>query len=66
MARCDALICSRDEHGLGPLMGRVGLFWVGSHFPAHVIGWVGLNEKYCDFLLHFVFVAILCAKKICK
>jgi len=30
--------------------GWVGLGWVGSHFPAHVMGWVGLNEKYCgDF-----------------
>jgi len=25
----------------------VELGWVGSHFPAHVMGWVGLNEKYC-------------------
>jgi len=35
-----------DGHGLGPSMGWVRLGWVGSHFPAHVMGWVGLNEKY--------------------
>ena len=28
----------RDGHGLNPSMG-----WVGSHFPAHVMGWVGLS-----------------------
>jgi len=33
--------------------------WVG-------LGRVGLNEKYCYFSLHFVFVIILCATKICK
>ena len=29
----------RDGQGLGPSMG-----WVGSHFPAHVMGWVGWVE----------------------
>jgi len=24
--------------------------WVGSHFQAHVMGWVGLSEKYCYFV----------------
>ena len=35
--------------------------WVG-------LGWVGLNEKYLLLFcsLHFVFVVISCAKKICK
>jgi hypothetical protein len=41
---------ARDGHGLDPSMGWVGLGWVGSHFPAHVMGWVGLNERYCDFV----------------
>ena len=40
--------------------------WVGSHFPVHVMGWVGLNEKYCYFSLYFVFVIVLNAKKISK
>ena len=31
------------EMGMGPFMGRVGLGRVGSHFPAHVMGWVGLD-----------------------
>jgi len=39
---------TRDGHGLGPSMG-----WVGSHLPAHVMGWVGLNEKYCYFFTAF-------------
>jgi len=30
------------------------------------MGWVGLNEKYCYFSLHLVFVLVLYAKKICK
>jgi len=38
----------KDGHGLGPSMG-----WVGSHFPAHVMGCVGLNEKYCYFFTAF-------------
>ena len=29
-------------------MGSVRLGRVGSHFLAHVMGWVGLNEKYCN------------------
>jgi hypothetical protein len=28
-------------------LGWVGLGWVGSNFPAHVMGWVGLNNRYC-------------------
>ena len=39
----------RDGHGLNPSMG-----WVGSHFPAHVMGWVvGLNEKYCGIVAEY-------------
>jgi len=30
-----------------------GLGWVGSHFPAHVMGWVGLNEKYCGIVAEY-------------
>ena len=29
------------------------LGWVGSHFPAHVMGWAGLNEKYCYLFTAF-------------
>ena len=39
------VVLGRDRHGLGPSMG-----WVGSHFQAHVMGWVGLSEKYCYFV----------------
>jgi len=27
--------------------------WVESHFPAHVMGWAGLNEKHCYFFIAF-------------
>jgi len=48
---CLSVCVRRDGHGLGPS-----------------VGWVGLNEKYLLLFcsLHFVFVVILCAKKICK
>jgi len=39
-------------------MDWVGLGWVGSHFPAHVMGWVGLNEKYC-YYFHCIFSYVL-------
>ena len=43
------------------------LGWVGSHFSAHAMGWVDLVEwEVLFFSLHFVFVVILCAKKISK
>ena len=31
----------------------LGLGWVESHFPAHVMGWVGLNEKYCGIVAEY-------------
>ena len=34
-------------------MGWVGFGSVGSHFPAHVMGWVGLNEKYCGIVAEY-------------
>ena len=37
-----------DMGWVHPCMG-----WVGSHFPTHVMGWVGLNEKYCYFFTAF-------------
>ena len=30
-----------------------GFGWVGSHFPAHVMGWVGLNEEYCGIVAEY-------------
>jgi hypothetical protein len=40
----------RDGHGLGPSMGWVGLGWVEFSSTCDGLGWVGLNNRYCDFL----------------
>ena len=44
------IVHARCPHQRWTWVGSIhGLGWVGSHFPARVIGWVGLNEKYCYF-----------------
>jgi len=45
----------RSIHGLG---------WVGSHFPAHVIGWVGLGEEKRT-LVHLCYTCPAQWKKCC-
>jgi len=42
---------NRDGHGLSLSMGWDELGWVA--FPAHVMAWVGLNEKYYYFFTAF-------------
>ena len=48
--------CSGDGHGLDPSVG-----WVGSHFPAHVMGWLGLGWMRSTV----IFYCILCYNIVC-
>jgi len=41
------------EMDMGWVHPWVGLGWVGSHFPAHMMGWVGLKEKYCGIVAEY-------------
>jgi len=45
--------CYASEMDMGWVHPWLGLGWVESHFPAHVMGWVGLNEKYCGIVAEY-------------